>query len=166
VFLSYLLWLRGLAGFAAEDAVLLMDTCSAHVNEDVIHLLTETRVCVITFAPHTTKFFEVVDLALFGFLERRQRYELRFQNDNAIVKFILKVHHDFKSTMEPPKVWGDFDALGLDFDTRREPCRLLFEEEKLRGSSGFRELWFVDFPLDQLSGQRCAARFDWINRPE
>jgi hypothetical protein len=47
---------RGLAVFAEEPAVLLMDmdNCSTHVRDDVIRILTEARVRVITFAPHTT----------------------------------------------------------------------------------------------------------------
>jgi hypothetical protein len=48
IFLPYLDMLRGLAVFAQEPAVLLMDNCSAYVNDDVIRILTEARVCFIT----------------------------------------------------------------------------------------------------------------------
>jgi hypothetical protein len=54
VFLPDLVWLRGLAEFSAEDAALLMNDSSAPVPDDAIYLLTEARVCVITFTPHTT----------------------------------------------------------------------------------------------------------------
>jgi hypothetical protein len=40
VLLSYFVLLQSLAGFAAEDVVLLMDNCSAHVTRDVIRLPT------------------------------------------------------------------------------------------------------------------------------
>jgi hypothetical protein len=36
--------------------------------------------------------------------------------------------------------------LKFEFDTRSEPYRLLFNEEKLRESAGFREWWSIDFP--------------------
>jgi hypothetical protein len=39
-----------------------------------------------------------------------------------------------------------FRALGLEFDTRREPYWLLFDEIELRESAGFEEQWSVDFP--------------------
>jgi hypothetical protein len=61
---------------------------SAHVTDDVIRLLTEARGPVITFAPHKTQIFQVLDLTLFGVLKRHPRYELLFENDNATVKFI------------------------------------------------------------------------------
>jgi hypothetical protein len=89
VFLPYLVCVRGLATFAAEEAVLLMDKSSAHVSDDAIRLLTEARVRVITFAPHTTHIFQVFDLTLFGVLKRRPRYELPCETDNSTVKFIM-----------------------------------------------------------------------------
>jgi hypothetical protein len=121
VFLPYLVWLRGLARFSAEDEILLMDNCSAHITDHAIHLLTAARIPVITFAPHTTQILQVLDLMLFRVLKRRPRYELPFENDTAAVEFITNFYHDFKRAMVPPNVWGAFDALGLDFDTRREP---------------------------------------------
>jgi hypothetical protein len=39
----------------------------------VIRIHTERSVRVITFAPHTTQIFQVLDLALFGVLKRRPR---------------------------------------------------------------------------------------------
>jgi hypothetical protein len=155
-----------LGAFAAEEAVLLKDNCLAPVTDDAIRLLTEARVRVITFAPYTTHIFQVFDLTLFGVLKRSPGYELPVESDNSTVNFIKKVYHDFRQTMVPSNVWGAFHALGLDYDTKREPSRLLFNEEKLRGSGGFRSLWPLDSPLDQLSDRRRAARFRWINGPE
>jgi hypothetical protein len=142
IFLSYLDTLRGLAVFAEEVAVLLMDNCSAHVSNDVIHILTEAKVRVITFAPRTTKVFQLLDLTLFGVLKLDPRYGLPFDDAKATVKCMMKVYRNFRHTIVPFNVWGAFRAFGLEFefDTRREPYRLLFDEEKLRGSAGFEEL--------------------------
>jgi hypothetical protein len=64
-------------------------------TDDVTCLLTEPRVRVITFARQTTQMFRVLALTLFGFLERRSRYELPFENENATAKFMMKAYHDF-----------------------------------------------------------------------
>jgi hypothetical protein len=59
------------AQFLAEEiAVLLMDDYSAHVNDDMICILTESRVCAITFAPHTSQVFQLLDLILFRVFKR------------------------------------------------------------------------------------------------
>jgi hypothetical protein len=57
--------------FPEEDAVLFMDNCSPHLTPVVIDLLSNARVRIVTFAPHTTQIFQVLDLVLFGVLKRR-----------------------------------------------------------------------------------------------
>jgi hypothetical protein len=73
----------------------------------------------ITFAPHTTHVFQVLVLTLFSVFKRRPRYELPFDDDNAIFNFIMKAYHDFRQTTLQSNILGAFQALGLEFDTRR-----------------------------------------------
>jgi hypothetical protein len=99
VFLPYLAELRPLDEFAEEMEVLLMDNCPSHITSDVITLLIETRARLITFPPHTTQIFQVLEVTLFGVLKQRARYELPLEVKPATVKFMMKVYHDFKQTM-------------------------------------------------------------------
>jgi hypothetical protein len=73
-----------------------MDNCPSHVPDDIISLLTEARVRVITFAPRTTQIFQVLDVTFFGVLERRLGYKLPFEDEKETVEFMMKVYHDFK----------------------------------------------------------------------
>jgi hypothetical protein len=140
LFLPYLGGFRGLVEFVPEDAVLFMDNYSAHATDDMICLVTEVRVHVTTFASHTTQIFHVHDLTLFCVLKRRPRYELPFENDNATVKVIMKMYHDFRPTMVSLNVWGAFHALGLDFHKRSESYQLFFNEKRLRETADLRDL--------------------------
>jgi hypothetical protein len=106
-----------------EFAVLLIDNYPSHVTDDVVHLLTKARVRVITFAPHTTQIFQILDVTLFGVIKRRPRYELPFEDEKETVKFIMKGYHDFKQTMVEPNIWGAFRATWFEFDLRCEPYR-------------------------------------------
>jgi hypothetical protein len=85
IFLPYIDTVRDLAIFAQEPALLSPDKCSTQVSDDLVRILTEASVRVITFAPHTTQIFQVLDLSLFGVLKRRPRYELPFDDHNATV---------------------------------------------------------------------------------
>jgi hypothetical protein len=91
-------------------------------------------------------------VALFGVLKRHTRDEWPFVDEEATVKFIMKICHDFKQTIVEPNRWKVFQALGFEFefDTTSKPYRLLSNEEKPRESADFRQLWAIDFPLDQL----------------
>jgi hypothetical protein len=102
----------------------------------VIRIVTEARAGVITFAPYITHVFQVLDLTLFGVLERCPRYELPLDENHATVKAITKVYHDFTQTMARHNVWGTFRALEFEFDTRPEPCKLLVDEVTLMESAG------------------------------
>jgi hypothetical protein len=99
ILLSYIDTFRGRAVLAHEIALLLMAHCLADVSDDMIRILSEAMVRVVTFAPHTNQVFRVLDLIVFGVLERRPRYELSFDVDKATVKVIRKVHHDLRQTL-------------------------------------------------------------------
>jgi hypothetical protein len=142
ILLPYIDSLRRLAVFTKEVAALLMDDCSADVSDAATRVLTEARVRVITFAPHITQVFQVLVLTLFRVPMGCPRYERPFDGANATVKVIMKVYQDFLQTMARSNVWGIFRAFGFEFefDTRREPCGLLFDEVELRQSAAFQEL--------------------------
>jgi hypothetical protein len=143
-----------MAVLAQEIAVVLMADCSGHLSNDVIRILTETRVSVINFAPDIIQVFQVLDLTMSCVSKRCARYELPFDHDSATVRVLMKVYHGFTQTLVPSNAWVAFPALTVSFATRREWYRLLFDKVKLRESAGFQEPSSVDFALDQLS--------DWL----
>jgi hypothetical protein len=89
---------------------------------------------------------------------------LPFEDEKETVKFIMKVYHDFKQTMVESNTWEALWAIEVELDTEPESYWLLFNEEKLRQTEDFRELWSIDLALDQLSSWRQNARFGWINK--
>jgi hypothetical protein len=134
---------RRRAVLAEEIALLFVVYCSADLSDDLIRVLIEARVRIITFAPHTTQVFQVLDLALFGVLKRCTRYELPFDENNATVRVITKVYHNFTQTIARPNIFG-----------------------RVRERARIQEPRSVEFPLDQLSGRRRIAHFALINKPE
>jgi hypothetical protein len=68
IFIPYLNELRQSEKFAECEVVLLMDNCSHHMGDAVIAILTREHVRVITFAPHTTHIFQVLELVLFQWI--------------------------------------------------------------------------------------------------
>jgi hypothetical protein len=79
---------------------------------------------------------------------------LPFVNDSLTVRFIQNAFDALKQTLVQDNVMSEFRMPGLDFDEIQTPNTLLFREEKLRHSQGFREIWEAHYPLDQLS-KRC-----------
>lgn len=166
VFIPYIVELRSNEEFAGRPAILLMDNCSLHMGEDVIRVLSEHQVKVITFPPHTTNIFQMLDLSLFGVLKRKMHYKLPLGDDDSVTEFLRKIFHILKQTVVEDNVRSSFLMLGFEFDIDFEPYILRFDETKLRQSPGFLELWHIDYPLEDLSKRRQEARFGWVNQEE
>jgi hypothetical protein len=118
--------------FEGCKAVLLMDNCLHHICDEVVAVLTEARVRIITFAPDTTKIFQVLDLVLFGALKKRANDLRPFEEEQPTVAFMLRIYRDFKQTMIEVNIWKAFEAIELTYDIEQIPYGLLFDEEKLR----------------------------------
>jgi hypothetical protein len=76
VFRPRLAIIRIMHNIPEKDAVRLTANCSPHLTPVVIDLLSYARVRIVTFAPHPTQIFQVLDLdfALFGGLKRRSKF--------------------------------------------------------------------------------------------
>jgi hypothetical protein len=96
IFVPYLTEIRDSEELDGCEAVLLMDNCSPHIADDVIALLTSVRVRVITFAPHTTHIFQMLDVVLFGAMKKHATGLETLDEEQSAIAFLLKVYHDFK----------------------------------------------------------------------
>jgi hypothetical protein len=162
VLLPHLMITRIVKDLREEDAVLLMDDCSPHITPAVIELLSTARmrVVVVTFAPHTTQLFQVLDLTLFGVLKRRGQEQLPLEDDAGRARFIRKVYHDFRMTMMmiEPNIWGALRGIGFKYSVVYRAQRVSFDEMTLRKSEGFKELWDIDCPVGNLWPRRESCK--------
>jgi hypothetical protein len=77
-------------------SVLLVDNCSSHITNDLIDVLTEARVRVMTFAVYTTQIF---DVTVCGLVKRNPSYKSRFGDEKVTVRFLAKAYQHIKQTM-------------------------------------------------------------------
>jgi ABC-type molybdate transport system ATPase subunit len=82
-----------------EDAALLMDNCQSHLTSDVRDCLNTARVSVVTFRPHTTQIFQLLDLTLVGMFTRDGKYHLPFSDLGTTVNFVHNVYLKMAKTL-------------------------------------------------------------------
>jgi hypothetical protein len=104
VFIPYVAKVRRERDIEQEEAALLMDNCPCHVTSEVTTLLTQARVRVITFAPHTTHIFQLLDVTLFEMFKRAGKYSLPFEDLNSTSQFIYNLLINFLKTMTPVNI--------------------------------------------------------------
>jgi hypothetical protein len=166
IFVPCLNELRESEEFETCESVLLMHNCSPHMSDGLVALPTSVRMGIITFAPHTTQIFQMLDIVLFGAFKKLATGLKSLDEEEPAGAFLLKVYHDFKQTMGEANISRAFAAIGFICDIEQSPYGLFFDEEKFRQSLGFVQLSDRDTPLDSLSRHRQATMFGWINKPE
>jgi hypothetical protein len=105
-------------------------------------------------------------MVLFGVFKKHATGLETLDEEQLAIAFLLKVYYDFKQTMIEVNIWRVFAAIGFTYNIKQNPYGLLFDEEKLRQSPGFVELWKRDTPLESLLKCQREAKFGWINKPE
>jgi hypothetical protein len=108
----------------------------------------------------------MLDVILFGALKKHANGLKMFDEEQSAAAFLLKVYHDFKQRIIEINIPEAFAAIGFTHDIEQSPHGLLFDEEKLRQSPGFMELWECDTALGSLSRWQQNPKFGWINEPE
>lgn len=56
-------------GLDDSPAILFFDNCSCHLDEELLQILAQNMILVITYPSHTSHVFQVLDLLLFGVLK-------------------------------------------------------------------------------------------------
>jgi hypothetical protein len=73
-----------------KPATLFCDNCTCRCFEAILKELAEKGVLVLTYPPHASHIFQVLDLVLFGNLKRCQKYQTRDDNGDREVEHILR----------------------------------------------------------------------------
>jgi hypothetical protein len=76
------------------------------VSDEVVAVPTNAPVRIITFAPHTTHTFQMLDVVLFDNLKNYANSLKMFNKEQSAAAFLLGVYRDFKQTVIEMNIWG------------------------------------------------------------
>jgi hypothetical protein len=124
IFLPFLKKLCERTPLKDKDDVVMMDKCSSHRSPEILKLMAENRLKVLTFAPHTKRIFQGLDMSLFGAFKRKKQFQLPFDNIDGRHLVIRKVWHVYKQTMIADTIRNAFMMLEYEFDIQSNPYRL------------------------------------------
>jgi transposase len=151
-------------GMVNEPAVLLMDNCSAHISPAIIGLLSEHRVKAITFPPHTSGIFQMLDLVFFGVFKRTKKHLAKDPSVPVMEDHAMRMFRACESAGASSTVRGGFIRAGFIYTRNADGGYVLgFDEAKIRNAPEFREVWDIDFPMHKLSPRRRTSRWGFLN---
>jgi hypothetical protein len=82
------------ASLARKESVLLIDNDLSHFQQVIVGLFGETQGCVITSALHTMRVFQTLKPRLFKTSDRRDWYNLPFNEIPRTIGLVLKICDD------------------------------------------------------------------------
>jgi hypothetical protein len=130
------------------------------MSDDLIAVITRERVKIIRFAPHTIHIFQMLNVVLFRALKKSATSLTKLEEEQTIAALIIKIYHDFESTMIDVNRWEAFRVIGSTHDIYQIPSGLFFDKEKFRQSPGFIELCRHNALLQSLSRRRRETKLD------
>jgi hypothetical protein len=142
--------------------MLLMDFALPHVLEPVLRLLAENQVMALALPAHTTNIFQALDLCFFGALQKLKQTITGEFDDDLINKHISKLVHAYKQTVTSMTIRRCFRRAGLYPAISSKTWKLGCDEERMRMSRGFQEIWERNIRTEELTRRRRLHRWGWI----
>jgi hypothetical protein len=90
-----------------------MNNSSIHLQREILQMLAEHRVKVVTFPPHTSPIFQRVDVRLFGSFEKQMQDRVSWDSDETTAGFIKRISDMMKQTLVKENVRSAFTGFDL-----------------------------------------------------
>jgi hypothetical protein len=154
---------RQLPGCQGKPAILFCDNCSSHCSEDILKELSAHGILLLTYPPHSSHVFQVLDVLLFGNLKSAKKYLPRDTSASPIVDHVLRVFRAYEQVTTSTTVRASWQKAGFGFVRRDGTYYLWVDEAKIRGSPEFSEIWNIDYPEEALPMRRRQQKWGWLN---
>jgi hypothetical protein len=155
---------RSTAGCQNKPAILLCDNCASHCSNEVKRELAEHGILLLTYPPHTSHIFQVLDRLLFGCRKSAKKRILRDLSLGRDLNHVMRIIRAYESSTTSLTVRSSWEKTGFEFERRDGTWYLVVNEGKIRESPEFAEVWRVNHPEEQLSARRRQQPWGWINR--
>lgn len=155
---------RGLPGCERKPAILFCDNCCAHCRQDFLRELAEHGVLLITYPPHTSHIFQVLDLLIFGRLKVAKKHQPHDPDLDYRLDHIVRILRAYEIATTSFTIRGSWEKTGFGYVKRDQTFYLYVNEQKIRSSPDFAELWQLDYPELQLTERRRQQKWGWLNQ--
>jgi hypothetical protein len=109
---------------------------------------------VLTYPPHTSHIFQVLDVLLFGLVKRSKKYQMSDDTLPIHVHHILRLFQIYEATMAGTTIRAAWRQPGFEYENRNMTTYLSINEGQIRESRDFREILMFDYHESQLSARR------------
>jgi hypothetical protein len=118
---------------------------------------------VITYPPHTSHTFQVLDVLLFGALTGAKKYQRRDDSLASNIDHVLRLFRAYEIAPTSTTIKSSWARTGFGYQARNITLYLVVKEDRIKAADGFREVRQFDCHPNRLSQRRAAQKWGWIN---
>ena len=145
-------------------AVLFFDNCSSHLDDELLRILAANNIIVITYPPHCSHIFQVLDLLLFGVLKIHKKHIPKDETISPKIDHLLRIFKAYEMSTCSCTVRSSFEKAGFKYFQKNGKNFMKFDRSKIENSSGFKEIWNIDYPEAKVSTRRRNQKRGWVNK--
>jgi hypothetical protein len=138
-FIPYLANLRSHDIFPPEIVRFLIDPASPRVSGHYLSLSGDNRVLAVAFPDHPTKVFQALGLLFLDLLKKLKAIARGEFDDCSVDDQITKLGQAYQQTATSMTIRASFGKVELVQDTSSRPFSLMFDEEEVGDSAGFKD---------------------------
>jgi hypothetical protein len=153
-------------GMPARDtpAILFFDNCRAHCQETLLRELARLWVIVITYPPHTSGIFQVLDRLVFGVLKSAKRAVKKNSDLESVIDHARRIFVAYERATCSETIRGSWAHTGFDYVKVDGIWHLAVNEKKIREFSEFIEVWNVDYQEEKMTPLQRSQVWGWVNK--
>ena len=121
---------RKYCGCDTLQAILFIDNCSSHLDPDLLEILADNLILVITYPSHTSHIFQVLNLLLFGVLKVYKKSIPKNDQNSPKIDHLYRVFHSYELRTCSITIRSSFMLLMEFFEKLEKSSKLLFSEER------------------------------------
>jgi hypothetical protein len=153
-----------LPGCENKLCILFCDNCSIHCQDQLLKEFAEIGVAVVTYSPHKSHLFQVLDLVLFGRLKTAKKYIPRADADPTDTDHLVRIVKTYELVTASTRARSPWKKAGFESCKLDDTSQLLIYNGKIRDSPEFAEIWRMTFPLEGLSARRIVRKWGFMSR--
>ena len=110
-------------------ALILMDNCSSHINEQINLLCLDNNIKQITYPPHSSHLLQPLDLLLFGLAKKKQYVGTIYEGYPDVVQRVSNIINSIQRAGISNNVRSSFRRAGIEqnMDTTPATMKINFE---------------------------------------
>jgi hypothetical protein len=162
-FIPYVICIRAMFPKINHQAILQMDNLRAHCSERILQTLRKNKIVAITYPPHTSHVFQVLDLSVFGIMKIRMMENLKIEGQTAEALHTLKLFRSFDYATASTLVQSSFRTGGIVLVPNDGGYTVRFDEAVLLKKSSYKQIMEKNIQISDISQRRQGSVWGVLN---